>query len=153
MSARVESEGQSRQMAELRFIVFLAGVGLLMKPIAQAQIGKGLLHVLQRLIAEFMIHADHELSLEPATGVEVTVELVDLLHRLVDAVDQSHQFHVGRQDVAVALQLLADKVHRALPERAAWRIQQHHRHQWTFTGLDQCQHFQRFIQRAEATGA
>ena len=45
--AGIEGEGQSRQMAELRFIVFLAAVGVLMKLIAQAQIGEGFLHVRQ----------------------------------------------------------------------------------------------------------
>ena len=107
----------------------------------------------KRLIAELVIHADHELTLEPAAGVEVAVELIDLFHRLFDAVDQTHQLHVGGQDVAVVLQLLANEVHRALPERAARCIQQYHRHQWAFAGLDQCQYFQCFIQRAEAARA
>ncbi|MNR61689.1 hypothetical protein D3C85_1835100 [compost metagenome] len=61
--------------------------------------------------------------LEPAAGVEVAVELVDVFDSFLGAVDQSHQFHVGGQDVAVFFQLLVDEVQRALPELATRRVQ------------------------------
>lgn len=40
MITSVEGEGQSRQMAELRLIVLLTGVGMLMEVVAQAQVGE-----------------------------------------------------------------------------------------------------------------
>ncbi|MNI33576.1 hypothetical protein D3C73_875340 [compost metagenome] len=153
MIARVEGERQTRQVAELRVVLFLTAVGVLMEVIAQAQVGEGVLHVLHRFVAECMVHADHELMLEPAGGVEVAVELVDMLHRLFDGVDQAHQLQVCGQDVAIFLQLITDKVQGTVPELAAWRIQQNHRNQRAFTGLDQRQHFQRFIQRTETAWA
>ncbi|MNR58597.1 hypothetical protein D3C85_1796330 [compost metagenome] len=61
--------------------------------------------------------------LEPAAGVEVAVELIDLLHCLFGTVDQTQQLHVGWQDVAIFLQLMMNEVQRALPELAARRIQ------------------------------
>ncbi|CAH0319935.1 hypothetical protein SRABI06_05382 [Pseudomonas brassicacearum] len=91
--------------------------------------------------------------LEPATGVEVAVELVDLFHGLVGVVHQAHQFHVGGQDVAVFLQLLADEVQGALPELASRDIQQNHRHQRALACLHQRQDFQCFIKRAETARA
>ena len=153
MITGVEGESESCQVAELRFVVFLSAVGMLMEVIAQTQVGKGLLHVFERLVAELVIHADHELMLEPAAGVEVAVELVDLLHSFFRAVDQADEFHIGRQDVAIFLQLMVNEVQRALPEFAAGSVQQYHGHQRAFASLDQCQHFQRFIQGTETARA
>ena len=62
----VEGEGQPRQVAELCFVVFLAAVRVLMKVIAQAQVGEGFLHVFEGALTEFMVHANHELMFEPA---------------------------------------------------------------------------------------
>ncbi|MCY1186960.1 hypothetical protein D9M73_278820 [compost metagenome] len=85
----------------------------------QAQIGKPFLNVIQRRFAERMVHADHELALQPAAGVVVAVELVDFLNRLVSAVHQAHQLQVAGQDVAVFFQLAADEVQAVTPEAAA----------------------------------
>ncbi|MNL47602.1 hypothetical protein D3C87_1703980 [compost metagenome] len=85
--------------------------------------------------------------------MEVAVELIDVINGFFRAVDQSDQLHVGRQDVTVFLQLLVNEVQRPLPEFAAGCVQQDHRHQRALAGLDQCQHFQCFIQCAETTRA
>jgi len=85
--------------------------------------------------------------------VEVAIELIDLVHRFFNAVNQAHQLHIGRQDIAVFFKLIADEVQRTLPEGTARNIQQHHRHQWAFAGLNQCQHFQRFIKGAKPARA
>src|SRR3546814_9761039 len=91
-------------------VVLFAGVGMLMKTIVEAQVGKLRLQMPKGLLVQFVIHTDHELMFEPAAGVEVAVELIDLLHCLLSAVDQAHQLHIGGEDVAVFLQLLADEV-------------------------------------------
>ena len=97
MITGVEIEGQSRQVAELCFVVFFAAVDMLMEVVAEAQVGKCHLHVFERRVTECVVHANQELTLEPAAGVEVAVELVDLLHRLIDVIDRRISFRsVGR---------------------------------------------------------
>ncbi|MCY1180155.1 hypothetical protein D9M73_205850 [compost metagenome] len=50
----------------------------------------------------------------------------------------------------VTLQLFANEVQGVLPETATRNIEQYHRYQRAFAGLNQRQHFQAFVQRAEA---
>ncbi|MNS28081.1 hypothetical protein D3C72_600470 [compost metagenome] len=140
-------------MAEVAHFVLGTAVRLLVILATQAQVGKAFLDVIQRRLAERVMHAYHELALQPAAGVVVAVELVDFFHCLVSAVHQAQQFQVAGQDVAVFLQLAADEVQAVAPEAATWRIQQHHRYQRALAGLDQGQHLQRFIQSAETTRA
>ena len=51
MIAGVEGKSQTRQMAELLLVVFFTVVSMLVKMIAQAQIGKSSLHLLKRIVA------------------------------------------------------------------------------------------------------
>ena len=48
MITGVKGEGQASEVAELRFVVLLAAVGMLMEVIAQAQVGERLLHVFEQ---------------------------------------------------------------------------------------------------------
>ncbi|MND82835.1 hypothetical protein D3C80_746790 [compost metagenome] len=100
-----------------------------------------------------MVHADHEQFLQPAARVVIAVELVDLRNRLVGTVHQCQQLHVAGQYVVIALQLLANEVQGVLPETSTRSVEQYYRDQWAFAGLDQCEHFQAFVQRSEAAGA
>ncbi|MOA36505.1 hypothetical protein D3C78_1580330 [compost metagenome] len=83
--------------------------------------------------------------LEPATGVKVAVELIDLFHGFFGVVHQTHELHVSGQDVAVLLQLLTNKVQGSLPELASWNIQQDHRYQRALACLHQRQDLQCLI--------
>src|SRR5690606_20970120 len=78
---------------------------------------------------------------------------VDLLGGILGIVDQAYQVQVAGQDVAVVLQLMAHEAQRVLPECTAGFVQQHDRYQRALASLDQSQHFERFIQRAEAARA
>ena len=65
MVAPIEFECEPGEVAELLFIVLVL-MPVLMKVIAQAQIGKCLLHMGQGGIAKRMMHSDHEGVLQPA---------------------------------------------------------------------------------------
>src|SRR5471032_2098531 len=107
-------------MAEPRLIVFLAGIGKLLEFTTQPQAGKLALQMGQRPFTERMVHAHHKLTLQPARGVEVGIELVNVVHCCFSTVYQSDQLEVSGQDITIGLQLAADKVQSPLPKAAAW---------------------------------
>ena len=85
--------------------------------------------------------------------MEVVIELVNLCHGFFGAVNQPHQLEVVGQDVMIGFKVVVNKVQRALPECSARHVQQHHRYQRRLTRLNQGQHLQHFIQRAEPSRA
>ena len=100
-----------------------------------------------------MVEAQNETILQPAARVEVAIEVGDFPGCFLGIVHQAHQSHVAGQDVAILLQLTAHELQCILPVGAAGFVEQHDRDQRTLASLDQRQHFQRFVQRAEPTGA
>nr|GFD05409.1 hypothetical protein [Tanacetum cinerariifolium] len=63
--APVEGERQPREVAEL-FFVMLFLMPVLMKVIAQTQVGKRLLHMRQGFLAQCVVHANDEGVFQPA---------------------------------------------------------------------------------------
>ncbi len=153
MVAPVEGEAQTRQALQFRFVQFQLAAVLLFEASIHAQVGELLVQVVHRLLIERMVHSQHEVLFQPATGVEVAVEIGDLLRRLVGVFHQPHQPHVAGKDVAILLQLAAHEPQRILPVSAARFVEQHDRHQWALASLNQREHFQCLIQRAEPPGA
>ena len=84
-----EGEGQAGEMGEFRVIEILAVITLLLEALTQANIGKCLPDLLQRLGAERAFDAHHKGFVHPAGRMEVGVKLIDLSHRLFCTVHQA----------------------------------------------------------------
>ena len=83
--------------------------------------------------------------------MEDLVEMLDLIHRAVDIVRDREKMEVGTGDESEFEQVIVKKSAPCLPVKSIGAIHQDDRDNGCLAGLEECQHLESLIHRAESS--
>src|SRR5262245_34139542 len=99
-----------------------------------------------------MVESNHQVFLDEAVGMIISVKSSDLLDRRFGACEDLEQAHFLLIDVSAADHVVAHELLPTRPVGSIGQIHQDDRYELTLTGLGQSDRFEKLVVGAEATG-
>lgn len=101
-------------------------------------------------VGEGVVDTDDHFFAHPAVGVEIPVEVRDVLHGVVHIVGEVDEVEIGLGDESVGQEVVCDESAPGLPIVAIRTVHHHDGNDGHFSGLHECEDFKTLVMRSKS---